>query len=77
MIQTETAGRGVDVILDFVGAAYAEKHGACLAARGRQVLIGVLGGAQATREFRANAAKAAEPDRARDALTQRGKKRSS
>jgi NADPH:quinone reductase-like Zn-dependent oxidoreductase len=48
VIQAETAGRGVDVILDFVGAAYAEQHGACLALRGRHVVIGVLGGAQAS-----------------------------
>jgi putative PIG3 family NAD(P)H quinone oxidoreductase len=47
-IQAETAGHGVDVILDFVGAAYAEKHAACLARGGRQVVVGVLGGAQAT-----------------------------
>ncbi len=48
VIQERTAGRGVDVILDFIGAAYAEQHAACLATRGRQVVIGVLGGAQAT-----------------------------
>ena len=46
--QEQTAGRGVDVILDFVGAAYAEKHAACLASGGRQVLVGVMGGAQAS-----------------------------
>jgi NADPH:quinone reductase-like Zn-dependent oxidoreductase len=34
-----------------VGAAYAEQHAACLAARGRHVLIGVLGGAKATVNF--------------------------
>lgn len=48
VVKRESAGRGVDVILDFVGAAYAEQHGACLAARGRHVVIGVLGGAQAS-----------------------------
>jgi NADPH:quinone reductase-like Zn-dependent oxidoreductase len=36
----------VDVILDFVGASYAEKHAACLAPLGRHVLLGLLGGAQ-------------------------------
>ncbi|MES1174874.1 MAG: NAD(P)H-quinone oxidoreductase [Myxococcales bacterium] len=51
VIQERTNGRGVDVILDFIGAAYAEKHGACLATLGRQVLIGVLGGAQASVNF--------------------------
>lgn len=48
VIKLETQGRGVDVILDFIGAAYAEQHAACLALRGRQVLLGVMGGAQAS-----------------------------
>lgn len=48
VIQAESDGRGVNVILDFVGAAYAEQHGACLATQGRHVVIGVLGGARAT-----------------------------
>ena len=48
VIQAETAGSGVDVILDFVGAAYAEQHATCLAFGGRQVLLGVMGGAQAS-----------------------------
>jgi putative PIG3 family NAD(P)H quinone oxidoreductase len=51
VIQAETQGRGVDVILDFIGAAYAEQHAACLAHRGRQILIGVMGGAQASINF--------------------------
>jgi putative PIG3 family NAD(P)H quinone oxidoreductase len=42
-----TEGRGVDVVLDFVGAAYWPKHAACLAVGGRCVVIGVLGGASA------------------------------
>lgn len=42
-----TAGRGADVILDFVGAAYFEKHMRCLAIGGRLVVIGVLGGVTA------------------------------
>jgi tumor protein p53-inducible protein 3 len=46
VIAEETNGRGVDVILDFVGAAYAEQHAACLAPLGRHVLLGLLGGAQ-------------------------------
>jgi tumor protein p53-inducible protein 3 len=48
VIKSETQGRGVDVILDFIGAAYAEQHAASLAPLGRHVLIGVMGGAQAT-----------------------------
>ncbi len=46
VIARETSGHGVDVILDFVGAAYAEQHAACLAPLGRHVLLGLLGGAQ-------------------------------
>ena len=46
VIAQETAGRGVDVILDFIGAAYADQHAACLAPLGRHVLLGLLGGAQ-------------------------------
>lgn len=43
-----TGGRGVDVILDFVGAPYVEKHLRILAPRGRLVLIGLMGGHQAS-----------------------------
>jgi len=45
--QEQSDGRGVDVILDFVGGAYAERHQTCLAVAGRWVVIGLLGGAQA------------------------------
>jgi tumor protein p53-inducible protein 3 len=48
VIQAQTAGLGVDVILDFVGASYTEQHATCLATRGRQVSIGLLGGARAS-----------------------------
>lgn len=51
VIASETGKRGVDVILDFVGAAYAEKHAACLAPLGRHVLIGMLGGNEAKINF--------------------------
>jgi putative PIG3 family NAD(P)H quinone oxidoreductase len=43
----ESGGRGADVILDFVGAAYAARHAECLAPRGRHVILGLLGGAKA------------------------------
>jgi tumor protein p53-inducible protein 3 len=43
-----TNGQGVNVILDFVGGAYWEKHASCLAIGGRCVVIGVLGGATAS-----------------------------
>ncbi len=42
-----TAGAGVDVILDFIGGAYWDKHAACLAVGGRCVVIGLLGGTTA------------------------------
>jgi putative PIG3 family NAD(P)H quinone oxidoreductase len=43
----QTQERGVDVILDFVGGAYAERHQTCLADAGRWIVLGLLGGAQA------------------------------
>jgi NADPH:quinone reductase len=42
-----TDGRGPDVILDHVGAAYLEPNLRCLAPYGRLVIIGLLGGAKA------------------------------
>ena len=41
-----TEGRGVDVILDFVGAPYFEQNLQSMAADGRMVVIGTLGGAE-------------------------------
>jgi putative PIG3 family NAD(P)H quinone oxidoreductase len=43
-----TAKRGVDVILDHIGAAYLQKNLAALAVNGRLVIIGVMGGSDAT-----------------------------
>ena len=42
-----TSGRGVDVILDHMGASYLERNLRCLATGGRQVTIGLMGGAKA------------------------------
>jgi putative PIG3 family NAD(P)H quinone oxidoreductase len=42
-----TDGRGADVILDHIGAAYLEPNLRCLAPYGRLVIIGLLGGAKA------------------------------
>ncbi|MFF2887299.1 NAD(P)H-quinone oxidoreductase [Paenibacillus sp. NPDC057967] len=42
-----TAGRGVDVIMDFVGASYWEQNLSALALDGKLILIGLLGGAKA------------------------------
>jgi putative PIG3 family NAD(P)H quinone oxidoreductase len=46
-----TAGRGVDVIVDVVGAAYWEKHARCLAHGGRSIVMGLLGGSKANVDF--------------------------
>lgn len=42
-----TAERGVDVIVDLIGAAYFAKHATCLATLGRHVVVGLVGGAKA------------------------------
>lgn len=42
----ETAGRGVDIILDFVGAPYLEKNLQCIALEGRIVKLAAMGGAR-------------------------------
>jgi putative PIG3 family NAD(P)H quinone oxidoreductase len=42
-----TGGRGVDVVLDSIGAPYLERNLAALATGGRLVLIGLMGGAKA------------------------------
>ncbi len=42
-----TGGRGVDVVLDSIGAPYLKRNLATLASGGRLVLIGLMGGANA------------------------------
>ncbi len=46
-VRTATQDRGVDVLVDFIGASALARHQACLATRGRLVLVGLLGGATA------------------------------
>jgi putative PIG3 family NAD(P)H quinone oxidoreductase len=41
-----TQDRGLDVILDFIGAAYWDKHMSCIGSGGRLVSIGLLGGSR-------------------------------
>ena len=44
VIAERTGGRGVNVILDVVGAPYWDRNSASLAVRGRMVLVGTMGG---------------------------------
>ncbi len=46
VVRAATGGRGVDLILDFVGVPYWERNLTALARGGRLVLIGFLGGSQ-------------------------------
>jgi tumor protein p53-inducible protein 3 len=46
-----TSKHGADVVLDFIGGSYWEKHARCLAIGGRAVVIGVLGGMTAEVNF--------------------------
>lgn len=48
-----TDGRGVDVILDLVGAPYLEGNQRVVAVRGRHIVVGVPGGAEAVLSLRA------------------------
>jgi len=52
-----TGGRGVDVVLDSIGAPYLERNLASLAVGGRLVLIGLMGGAKAELQLGALLAK--------------------
>lgn len=47
LIKEKTGGRGVDVILDLVGASYFERNLESLALKGRLILVGLVGGRQA------------------------------
>jgi len=44
VVAAETGGRGVDVVIDFVGAPYFERNVRALADGGRLVQVGVMGG---------------------------------
>lgn len=45
VVKRATGGRGVDVIVDVIGAEYWEQNLASLALKGRMVLVGLMGGA--------------------------------
>ena len=51
-VRAWTGGAGVNVVLDLVGASYLDANLDALAARGRLLLVGTLGGAAATLDFR-------------------------
>ncbi len=51
VVREESRGRGAGVLVDFVGAADAEKNQKALAAGGRWIVVGLLGGARATIDF--------------------------
>lgn len=46
-VRDATGGRGVDVLLDVIGADYLERNLASLAMKGRMVIVGTMSGAQA------------------------------
>ena len=46
-VRKQTDGRGVDALLDSIGAAYLEQNLSALAVGGRLVVIGLMGGANA------------------------------
>ena len=46
VVKEETAGRGVDVVLDIIGGYYTARNIEALARDGRLVVIGVMGGAE-------------------------------
>ncbi len=47
VVREETGGRGVDVVLDVVGAEYWTRNVASLAIRGRMVVVGTMSGPKA------------------------------
>lgn len=51
IVMEKSGGRGVDVILDLVGAAYFAQNLASLAFKGRLMLVGLTGGAKAEFEM--------------------------
>ncbi len=59
VLKVDTAGRGVDVILDMIGGAYVPREITALAEEGRLVMISTQGGAKTEIDLRALMAKRA------------------
>lgn len=53
VVQEETGGRGVDLVLDMVGGDYIPRSIACLATNGRHVSIALLKGSKSEIDFNA------------------------
>ncbi len=51
VVKQATKGKGANVILDFIGGSYWDKHAKSLATAGRLVVIGIMGGAKVTLNF--------------------------
>jgi NADPH2:quinone reductase len=51
-VKETTGGRGVDVVLDFIGGAYTPRNLDCLARDGRLVQIGLMAGAETALSLR-------------------------
>jgi putative PIG3 family NAD(P)H quinone oxidoreductase len=51
VVLEETKAHGADVIVDLVGAAFAEKNQKALAGAGRWIVVGLLGGTRGTVDF--------------------------
>ncbi|PYE18391.1 putative PIG3 family NAD(P)H quinone oxidoreductase [Paraburkholderia silvatlantica] len=45
VVERTTAGKGVDVVVDFIGAPYLARNVRCLAEGGRLIQVGIMGGA--------------------------------
>lgn len=51
IVKSQTAGKGVDVVLDIMGAMYIQRELDCMAEDGRLVMIAHLGGRKGTIDF--------------------------
>ena len=64
-----TDGEGVELVQDFIGAPYLERNLSILKTRGRMVMVGLMGGADAELNLESNHAEAVTGLRIGDAST--------